>query len=65
MVQVAAVKNDEDATVLTNALRRRGYPVISHRDPADGLIHVRIGPFQGVSDRGGGDCSGEPCQRLQ
>jgi cell division septation protein DedD len=45
MVQVAAVKNDEDATVLTNALRRRGYPVISHRDPADGLIHVRIGPF--------------------
>jgi DedD protein len=45
MVQVAAVKNEEDATVLTNALRRRGYPVISHRDPADGLIHVRIGPF--------------------
>jgi len=45
MVQVAAVKNDEDAGVLTNALRRRGYPVVSHRDPADGLIHVRIGPF--------------------
>jgi cell division septation protein DedD len=45
MVQVAAVKNDEDASVLTNALRRRGYPVISHRDPGDGLIHVRIGPF--------------------
>jgi DedD protein len=45
MVQVAAVKNEEDASVLTNALRRRGYPVISHRDPADGLIHVRIGPF--------------------
>jgi DedD protein len=45
MVQVAAVKNEEDASVLTNALRRRGYPVTSHRDPADGLIHVRIGPF--------------------
>lgn len=45
MVQVAAVKNDEDASVLTNALRRRGYPVISHRDAGDGLIHVRIGPF--------------------
>jgi DedD protein len=45
MVQVAAVKNEEDAIVLTNALRRRGYPVTSHRDPADGLIHVRIGPF--------------------
>jgi DedD protein len=45
MVQVAAVKNEEDASVLTNALRRRGYPVISHRDPIDELIHVRIGPF--------------------
>jgi DedD protein len=45
MVQVAAVKNEEDASVLTNALRRRGYPVISRRDPEDGLIHVRIGPF--------------------
>jgi DedD protein len=45
MVQVAAVKNDEDAEVLTNALRRRGYPVIARREPADGLIHVRIGPF--------------------
>jgi DedD protein len=45
MVQVAAVKNEEDATVLTNALRRRGYPVTAHRDAGDGLIHVRIGPF--------------------
>jgi DedD protein len=45
MVQVAAVRNEEDASVLTNALRRRGYPVISHRDPVDELIHVRIGPF--------------------
>jgi DedD protein len=45
MVQVAAVKNEEDANVLTNALRRRGYPVTAHRDPADGLIHVRVGPF--------------------
>jgi DedD protein len=45
MVQVAAVKNEEDANVLTNALRRRGYPVTARRDPVDGLIHVRIGPF--------------------
>jgi len=45
MVQVAAVKNDEDASVLTTALRRRGYPVTARRDPEDGLIHVRIGPF--------------------
>jgi DedD protein len=45
MVQVAAVKNEEDAGVLMNALRRRGYPVTVRRDPVDGLIHVRIGPF--------------------
>lgn len=45
MVQVAAVKNEEDASVLMSALRRRGYPVVAHRDSGDGLIHVRIGPF--------------------
>jgi DedD protein len=45
MVQVAAVKNEEDANVLMSALRRRGYPVTARRDPVDELIHVRIGPF--------------------
>jgi len=45
MVQVAAVRNVEDAGVLANALRRRGYPVNAQRDPGDGLIHVRVGPF--------------------
>jgi DedD protein len=45
MVQIAAVKNAEDANVLTNALRKRNYPVTERREPADGLIHVRIGPF--------------------
>jgi cell division septation protein DedD len=45
MVQVAAVRNAEDAGVLTNALRRRGYPVNAQREPADGMIHVRVGPF--------------------
>lgn len=44
-VQIAAVANAEDANVLTNALRKRNYPVTERRDPADGLIHVRIGPF--------------------
>jgi len=44
-VQVAAVKNAEDAGVLMDALRRRGYPVSQQRDAGDGLIHVRIGPF--------------------
>jgi cell division septation protein DedD len=45
MVQIAAVSNPEDASVLTSALRRRGYTVTANREPADGLIHVRIGPF--------------------
>jgi DedD protein len=45
MVQVAAVRNVEDASVLTNALRKRGYPVSEQREAGDGLIHVRVGPF--------------------
>jgi DedD protein len=45
MVQIAAVSHAEDADVLANALRQRGYPVAEQRDPADSLIHVRIGPF--------------------
>ena len=45
MVQIAAVANPEDADVLVNALRRRGYAIVARREPADNLIHVRIGPF--------------------
>ena len=45
MVQIAAVSHQEDANVLVSALRRRGYAVAARRDASDGLIHVRIGPF--------------------
>jgi cell division septation protein DedD len=45
MVQIAAVLHMEDANVLANALRRRGYVVTVRREPADGMIHVRLGPF--------------------
>lgn len=45
MVQIAAVSHAEDAEVLTNALKKRSYPVVSKREPADNFIHVRIGPF--------------------
>jgi DedD protein len=45
MVQIAAVSSVEDAQVLANALRKRGYAVSARREPADNLIHVRIGPF--------------------
>lgn len=44
-VQIAAVSHVEDAEVLTNALRRRGYTVTPRRELSDNLIHVRIGPF--------------------
>jgi DedD protein len=46
MVQIAAVSQQEDADVLMGALRKRGYEVVAHREPLDGLIHVRIGPFK-------------------
>ena len=45
MVQIAAVSHQEDADVLVRALRKHGYAVVEKREPADGLIHVRIGPF--------------------
>jgi cell division septation protein DedD len=46
MVQIAAVSQQEDADVLMGALRKRGYEVVARREPLDGLIHVRIGPFK-------------------
>jgi cell division septation protein DedD len=46
MVQIASVAQTEDADVLMSALRRRGYAVVARREPLDGLIHVRIGPFK-------------------
>jgi cell division septation protein DedD len=45
MVQIATLAHEEDADVLVDALRRRGYAVTAHRDLADGMVHVRIGPF--------------------
>jgi cell division septation protein DedD len=45
MVQVAAVSQVEDARVLVNALRKRGFTVTAVREPSDGLIHVQVGPF--------------------
>ena len=50
MVQIAAVSHQEDADVLVGALRKRGYTVAAHRDPADNLIHVRLGPFNNRDD---------------
>jgi DedD protein len=50
MVQIAAVAHQEDADVLVGALRKHGYAVNARRDPADGLLHVQIGPFANRND---------------
>jgi DedD protein len=50
MVQIAAVSHREDAEVLVNALRKRGYTVTARRDVGDSLIHVQTGPFVNRND---------------
>jgi DedD protein len=50
VVQVAAVSHQEDATVLTNALKKRGYTVAIRQVPQDKLLHVQIGPFANKKD---------------
>lgn len=50
MVQIAAVSHIEDANVLMNALRKRGYAVVARRQSADDMIHVQIGPFTNRGD---------------
>ena len=50
MVQIAAVSHAEDAEVLVDALRKRGYSVTARRDVSDNLIHVQTGPFVNRND---------------
>ncbi len=50
MVQIAAVSHVEDAEVLVNALKKRGYSVMVRRDIADALLHVQTGPFANRND---------------
>jgi cell division septation protein DedD len=50
VVQVAAVSHQEDADVLTNALKKRGYSVAVRQVPQDKLLHVQIGPFANRKD---------------
>ena len=50
MVQIAAVAHVEDAEVLVNALKKRGYAVTVRRDVADSLLHVQTGPFVNRND---------------
>ena len=45
VVQVAAVSHREDADLLVNALRQKGYTVASRTEPQDKLFHIQVGPF--------------------
>lgn len=44
MVQIAAVRMQQDANVLVTALENRGYKVTIRREQ-DNLLHVQVGPF--------------------
>ena len=50
MVQIAAISRSEDAQVLVDALKKRGYEVTARRDVGDNLIHVQTGPFVNRND---------------
>lgn len=50
VVQVAAVSHQEDADMLTNGLRRKGYNVSTRTEPQDKLFHIQIGPFASKKD---------------
>ena len=50
MVQVAAVKKQEDAEALAQALRKKNYPVLTISGPNDKFFHVQVGPFADFKD---------------
>ncbi len=50
LVQVAAVSHQEDANVLVNALKKRGYTVAVRQEPQDKLLHIQLGPFATKKD---------------
>lgn len=50
MVQIAVISHQEDANVLVGALRKRGFSASAHRQPADNMIHVQVGPLRTPRD---------------
>jgi DedD protein len=49
-VQVAAVSHEEDASLLVNALRAKGYPVNARTVAQDKFFHIQVGPFTSRAD---------------
>jgi cell division septation protein DedD len=45
MVQVAAISVPQDADILVDALKKRGYTAVIRNAPQDQLLHVQLGPF--------------------
>lgn len=49
MVQIAAVRNQDDAKMLSDALQKQHYPVIVTQ-PGDKLFHVQVGPYADIKE---------------
>jgi DedD protein len=50
MVQVAAVRVPQDAQILVEALKKRGYPALVRNEPQDQLLHIQVGPYAARTD---------------
>jgi len=49
LVQIAAVRNQDDAKLLSDALQKQQYPVIVTQ-PGDKLFHVQVGPYADIKE---------------
>jgi cell division septation protein DedD len=49
LVQIAAVRNQDDAKLLSDALQKQQYPVIIAQ-PGDKLFHVQVGPYADIKE---------------
>lgn len=50
MVQVAAVRIQQDAQILVDALGKHGYTAVIRNEPQDQLLHIQLGPFNSRAD---------------
>ena len=49
LVQIAAVRNSDDAKLLSDTLKKQRYPVLISQ-PGDNLFHVQVGPYADVKE---------------
>jgi cell division septation protein DedD len=50
MVQVAAVRIQQDGDILVDALKKHGYTAVVRHEPQDQLLHIQLGPFTSRAD---------------